>query len=84
VQVNRDSYPSIIQSLASFAKTLLLGTEQLDLSEMRRINEQFQAEAPILEPTAYRNGGDLNLQDQAEFLRLLEEFVTGLHKLDRR
>ena len=84
IDVTEETYPGILNTLVTFTRTILAATEQVDLAEMRSICERFQALAPVLEPTAYQQGGDLNLADQAAFLRALEEFVTAVRKLDRR
>lgn len=84
VEITEENYPGMLNALVSFSRTLLAGTAQVDLGEMRAICERFQALGPVLEPTAYQRGGDLNLADQAAFLKAVDEFVTALRKLDRR
>jgi hypothetical protein len=84
IEVTEADYPGMLAALTSFARTLLTGTEQIDIGELRAICERFQALGPVVEPTAYQRGGDLNLRDQAAFLKALDEFVTALRKLDHR
>lgn len=77
-------YPAALEALTGVARGVLTVADHIDLSEMRSICERHQALAPIVEPTAYRSGGDLNLADQAVFLRAVDEFVSTLRTLDRR
>lgn len=84
IEITEENYPGMLAALVSFSKTLLVGTEHIDLGELRAMCERFQAVAPVVEPTAYARGGDLNLADQAVFLRAVEEFVNTLRSLDRR
>jgi hypothetical protein len=84
IEVTEENYPGMLAALTSFARMLLTGVEQIDLAEMRGVCERFQALAPVVEPTAFQRGGDLNLRDQAAFLAALDAFVIELRKLDRR
>ncbi|WP_242890199.1 hypothetical protein [Actinomadura litoris] len=84
IEITDENYPGMIAALTAFVSPLLTGVEQVDLGEMRAVCERLQALAPVAEPAAYRNGGDMNLADQGVFLKALEEFVTTLRTLDRR
>ncbi|MBA9005989.1 hypothetical protein [Thermomonospora cellulosilytica] len=84
IDITRDSYPGVLQALASLCGQLLTAVNQVDLARMRQICEEFQATAPVLAPSDYQQGGMTRLDDQATFLRALEEFVGTLRTLDRR
>lgn len=53
-------YPQLIDHLTTLVRPLLL----LPLAEMASANEHMQALGPILQPTAYRDGGGTNLHEQ--------------------
>lgn len=83
IEITKDTYPALLNSLVGLGRMVVQAVAAIDLSEMRSICEQIQAVAPVLEPTAYQRGGDLNLRDQEAFLRALDEFTTALRSLDR-
>lgn len=83
IEITDETYPAIMSSLAGLTKMVLQATAAVDLATMRSICGRFQTIAPVLEPTTYQNGGDLNLHDQAAVLAALDRFVTDVRKLDR-
>lgn len=50
--------------LLDLLKGIARGLSYLPLEQMAAVNEQMQALAPVLEPTAYMRGGAGNLHDQ--------------------
>lgn len=82
-EITPELYPTALDALTSIGRMALQIADQVNVTEMRSICEQHQTLAPLLDPTAYQRGGDLNLRDQAAFLRAFDEFVTALRRLDR-
>ena len=84
LDINRENYQAVLAALVGVSRSILQACEQVDLPKMRQICGEFEAIAPIIEPTAYMRGGMDNLADQAAFLAAVDRFVTDLRKLDRR
>lgn len=78
-----DGYVRDVEMLVGISRSYLTIADTIDIGRLREHCEKAQAVAPVLEPTAYQRGGGQDLQDQAAFLRAVDEFVAALRKLDR-
>jgi hypothetical protein len=73
-----NAYPDLIEFLAGIGRHILL----LPLDQLAEVNEQMQAVAPFLEPTAYQRGCRRNLADQRRVIDAAAEFQRVLQSLD--
>jgi hypothetical protein len=62
-------YMMALECLTGLCRSINL----LPLEAMQRENEQMQTLGPILEPTAYRDGGCTNLDDQRRIIDAARE-----------
>jgi hypothetical protein len=68
--------PSQWESYLDLVKGITQGLAYIPARDMLREIAEMETLAPIMEPTAYINGGADNLRDQAELLRA----VLGLQE----
>jgi hypothetical protein len=76
-------YMLALKMLGGITRALLAITDTVDLTRMRRICEEMETLAPVLEPTASMRGGLDNLRSQSAYLATLQRFVTELKTLDQ-
>lgn len=71
---NPDDFGEQMELLAGLTRPLLL----VDVEPLRDVVGQAEALAPVLDPTAYRNGGAARLLQQRRFLDALAEFQDAV------
>jgi flagellar biosynthesis/type III secretory pathway ATPase len=81
ITVDGDTYTTALDTLTSAARSFFALADLFDLDHMRTRCAEYQTIAPLLQPTAYQQGGSRNLDDQAAFLTAVHRFVDDLRKL---
>lgn len=77
-------YVVALYALAAGAQALIHVAGTIDLRAMSRHLATMDTIAPLLEPTAYNRGGELNLRDQETFLDATIAYIDTIRTLDRR
>lgn len=79
-----ERYIAALRALTDGARHMYRIAEIVDLGELREHLEACATLAPILEPSAYSQGGRLEIQEQRTFLEATITYVESLRTLDRR
>jgi len=76
--------PTQWEAYLDLVKGITQGLAYIPVRDMLREIGTMETLAPIMEPTAYRNGGADNLRDQAELLRAVLEVQEAMERILNR
>ncbi|MFG1873370.1 hypothetical protein ACGFIV_00855 [Sphaerisporangium sp. NPDC049003] len=78
-----ERYAATLQALITCASHVYRIAELVDLGELQQHLDTCEILAPILEPTAYNDGGRLLIAEQRTFLQATITYVQALRGLER-
>lgn len=75
-----EEYKAHLDILTAVCRTIGM----LPIAEMAAHLEQLEALAPVIDPTAYNNGGAKNLQDQSDLIEGAAQVHRAMLRIARR